>query len=101
MSFLKVVGWGLRQKNTSKYLFKVDYWEAIDTQVVLDPGHLPEPKFASFTATPKSGHSEAIKALAVLLYSFGQASFPWLRKELARQVAGICWGFAQKRGRSF
>src|SRR3974377_251275 len=31
-----------------------------------------------FTATPKRGRSEATKALAVLLYSFGKASFRWL-----------------------
>jgi transposase len=34
----------------------------------------------NFTDTPKRGRSEATKALAVLLYSFGQASFRWLGK---------------------
>src|SRR4030042_4855064 len=36
----------------------------------------------NFTATPKRGRSEATKALAVLLYSFGKASFRWLGKLL-------------------
>ncbi len=32
----------------------------------------------NFTATPNRGRSEVTKALAVLLYSFGKASFRWL-----------------------
>ena len=40
-----------------------------------------------FTATPKRGRSEATKALAVLLYSFGKASFRWLGKLLG--VSGV------------
>lgn len=40
-----------------------------------------------FTATPKRGRSEATKALAVLFYSFGKASFRWLGKLLG--VSGL------------
>jgi len=36
----------------------------------------------NFTATPKRGRSEATRALAVLLYSFGKASYRWLGKLL-------------------
>jgi len=36
----------------------------------------------NFTATPKRGRSQATKALAVLLYSLGKASFRWLGKLL-------------------
>jgi hypothetical protein len=36
----------------------------------------------NFNATPKRGRSERTKALAVLLYSFGKASFRWLQKLL-------------------
>jgi transposase len=36
----------------------------------------------NFTATPKRGRSEATKASAFLLYSFGKASFRWLGKLL-------------------
>jgi len=36
----------------------------------------------NFTATPKRGGSEATKALAILLYSLGKASFGWLGKLL-------------------
>ena len=36
----------------------------------------------NFTATAKRGRSEATRALAVLLYSFGKASFRWLGKLL-------------------
>jgi len=40
-----------------------------------------------FTVTAKRGRSEATKALAVLLYSFGKASFRWLGKLLG--VSGV------------
>lgn len=36
----------------------------------------------NFTATPRRGRSEAVKALAILLYSFGKASFRVLGKLL-------------------
>jgi transposase len=36
----------------------------------------------NFTATPKRGCSQATKALAILLYSLGKASFRWLGKLL-------------------
>jgi transposase-like protein len=36
----------------------------------------------NFTASPKRGRSQATKALAVLLYSLGKASFRWLGKLL-------------------
>jgi transposase-like protein len=41
----------------------------------------------NFTATPKRGRSEATKALAVLLYSFGKASFRGLGK--LRNVSAV------------
>ena len=37
----------------------------------------------NFTASPKRGRSPATKALAVLLYSLGKASFRWLGKLLS------------------
>lgn len=42
-----------------------------------------------FTATPKRGRSEATKALAVLLYSFGKVSFRWLGKLLNVSAVSI------------
>jgi transposase-like protein len=41
----------------------------------------------NFTATRNRGRSEATKALAVLLYSFGKASYRWLGKLLG--VSGV------------
>jgi len=43
----------------------------------------------NFTATPKRGRSEATKALAVLLYSFGKASFRWLGRLLGVSGVGV------------
>ena len=42
-----------------------------------------------FTATPKRGRSEATKSLAVLLYSFGKASFRWLGKLLGVSAVSV------------
>jgi transposase-like protein len=36
----------------------------------------------NFTATPKRGRAEVTRALAILLYNFGKASFRWLGKLL-------------------